>query len=96
MELYKKETLHRDVSIDNILLGKKADGPEPPPGFCGVLIDLHMAIKVGRNTAKHSADWRSVSVDVSVSATRFTDNSPGILHVSVNRSTSKQRFEQWL
>ncbi|KAJ2928389.1 hypothetical protein H1R20_g8696, partial [Candolleomyces eurysporus] len=61
MELYMKGTLHRDVSIDNILLGKKGDGSEPPPGFYGVLIDLHMAIKVGRDTVKRSADWRSGS-----------------------------------
>jgi serine/threonine protein kinase len=57
MELYMKGILHRDVSIANILLGKKGDGSEPPPGFCGVLIDLHMAIKVGRDIAERSADW---------------------------------------
>ena len=54
MELYREGTLHRDVSIYNVLLGKPGAGP----GYRGILIDLDMAIR--RNEA-NLADWRVVS-----------------------------------
>ncbi|RXW17451.1 hypothetical protein EST38_g8398 [Candolleomyces aberdarensis] len=51
MELYKEGTLHRDVSIYNVLLGK----PDAEPGYRGILIDLDMAIRRNRGS---STDWR--------------------------------------
>ncbi|RXW15442.1 hypothetical protein EST38_g10417 [Candolleomyces aberdarensis] len=59
MNLYKTKRLHRDVTIHNVLLGKKADGSEPDPGYCGILIDLYMAIQSERKTL--SAEQRMAS-----------------------------------
>ncbi|KAJ2926456.1 hypothetical protein H1R20_g10630, partial [Candolleomyces eurysporus] len=50
MELYKKGTIHRDVSIHNVLLGK----PGAEPGSRGVLIDFDMAIHRDENAP---SDW---------------------------------------
>ncbi|KAJ2922033.1 hypothetical protein H1R20_g15067, partial [Candolleomyces eurysporus] len=61
MNLYLKKRLHRDVTIDNILLGKKADGSNPDPGYRGFLIDLYMAIKIGRDMNKLSSERRTGS-----------------------------------
>jgi hypothetical protein len=58
MELYMKKTLHRDISTDSIVLGRKGPDSEPQPGSCGMLIDLHMAIDVGR--LEPSKDWKVV------------------------------------
>ncbi|KAJ2936681.1 hypothetical protein H1R20_g420, partial [Candolleomyces eurysporus] len=51
MELYKEGTLHRDVSIYNVLLGK----PGAEPGYRGILIDFDMAT---RRDGGSSTDWR--------------------------------------
>ncbi|KAJ2928036.1 hypothetical protein H1R20_g9047, partial [Candolleomyces eurysporus] len=61
MNLYLKKKLHRDVTINNILLGKKSDGSNPDPGYRGFLIDLYMAIRIGRDTDKLSAERRTGS-----------------------------------
>ncbi|KAJ2912013.1 hypothetical protein MD484_g8401, partial [Candolleomyces efflorescens] len=50
MNLYKTKRLHRDITIHNILIGKKADGSDADPGYCGILIDLYMAIQSERRT----------------------------------------------
>ncbi|RXW20940.1 hypothetical protein EST38_g4923 [Candolleomyces aberdarensis] len=50
MELYNKGTIHRDVSIHNVLLGK----PGAEPGSRGVLIDFDMAIHRDENAPN---DW---------------------------------------
>ncbi|KAJ2914086.1 hypothetical protein MD484_g6319, partial [Candolleomyces efflorescens] len=61
MHLNSKSIVHRDVSINNIVLGRKDLDTLPEPGFWGVLIDLHMAIKSGRPSNEISIDWRTVS-----------------------------------
>ncbi|RXW23299.1 hypothetical protein EST38_g2556 [Candolleomyces aberdarensis] len=61
MNLYLKQILHRDVTINNIMLGKKADGSNPDPGYRGFLIDLYMAIKIRRDTDKLSSERRTGS-----------------------------------
>ncbi|KAJ2928037.1 hypothetical protein H1R20_g9046, partial [Candolleomyces eurysporus] len=53
-ELFKKGTLHRDVSIQNVVLGK----PEAEPGDRGVLIDLDMATRRGEDGFHPTTDWR--------------------------------------
>ncbi|KAF5341154.1 hypothetical protein D9611_006046 [Ephemerocybe angulata] len=66
LTLLKVGLLHQDVSIDNILLGEDA----APAGFCGILIDLEMAVHVTGPAARiidkhHQAGTRlyqSVSV----------------------------------
>lgn len=55
MELKTKEILHRDISLENIRLGRKGES-EPESGFCGVLIDLHMAIKICRDPSPLTGD----------------------------------------
>lgn len=63
--LYKLGILHRDVSLQNILLGKD----DAPVGWRGVLIDLDMAVwhaflaNVGEQAAITQADYRTVSVN---------------------------------
>jgi hypothetical protein len=53
-----RKTLHRDVALDNIMLGK----PNAPEGYRGVLMGLDMAILNKRNIEKYiSADWKTVS-----------------------------------
>ncbi|RXW13102.1 hypothetical protein EST38_g12751 [Candolleomyces aberdarensis] len=52
--LFKKGILHRDVSIQNVVLGK----PEAEPGDCGVLIDLDMATRRGEDGFHPHTDWR--------------------------------------
>ncbi|RXW17455.1 hypothetical protein EST38_g8396 [Candolleomyces aberdarensis] len=57
MELYsEKGTLHRDISVYNILLGKT--GAEP--GYRGVLIDFDMAIHYGLETSNKPENWQIV------------------------------------
>ncbi|CAA7267330.1 unnamed protein product [Cyclocybe aegerita] len=41
--LWNRDILHRDVSLNNVLLGK----PNAPAGQRGILIDLDMAVKLG-------------------------------------------------
>ena len=53
-----RKTLHRDIALDNIMLGK----PNAPKGYRGILIGLDMAILNKRDAAKAtSADWKTVS-----------------------------------
>jgi hypothetical protein len=52
-----KKTLHRDITLDNILLGK----PGAQPGQRGMLMGLDMAILIKRNVAKACKDWKTVS-----------------------------------
>ncbi|KAJ2928390.1 hypothetical protein H1R20_g8695, partial [Candolleomyces eurysporus] len=54
MTLVKKGTLHRDVSIRNVVLGK----PGAEPGNRGILIDFDMAIHYEAGSANSPADWR--------------------------------------
>ena len=57
MELYcKKGTLHRDISIYNILLGKTG----ADPGYRGVLIDFDMAVHYGLEASKKPENWKIV------------------------------------
>jgi serine/threonine protein kinase len=56
MEMYKKGTLHRDISILNVLLGK----PGAEPGFRGVLIDFDVATHRAVKTIRPE-DWLIVS-----------------------------------
>ena len=53
----KKGTLHRDVSIQNVLLGK----PGAEPGDRGILIDFDIAIRYGADGIYPSADVQIVS-----------------------------------
>ncbi|RXW13914.1 hypothetical protein EST38_g11942 [Candolleomyces aberdarensis] len=52
MEMYNKGTLHRDVSIHNVLFGKA--GAEP--GLRGILIDFDVATRRGVETIRPE-DW---------------------------------------
>ncbi|RXW23320.1 hypothetical protein EST38_g2543 [Candolleomyces aberdarensis] len=61
MKLFAKDILHRDISMDNVLLGRKENKLEAKPGYWGVLNDLHMAIKVDRDTKQVSIEWRTGS-----------------------------------
>jgi len=54
--LWKKGILHRDISINNILLGN--EGAEP--GNRGLVIDLDMGIWIDRTTSLAGADFRTV------------------------------------
>jgi serine/threonine protein kinase len=54
--LWKKGILHRDISINNILLGKE----DAEPGNRGLVIDLDMAIWIDRTTSLAGADFRTV------------------------------------
>lgn len=55
--LWLKGILHRDVSIDNILLGCEG----APEGYRGILIDLDMAIKISP-TRRQLGRFRTVSI----------------------------------
>ncbi|RXW17157.1 hypothetical protein EST38_g8693 [Candolleomyces aberdarensis] len=56
-ELYLKKTLHRDITLDNILLGRR----DAQPGNKGLLMGLDMAIFNKRNAVKTSADWKTTT-----------------------------------
>ncbi|KAJ2926468.1 hypothetical protein H1R20_g10623, partial [Candolleomyces eurysporus] len=56
-ELYLKGTLHQDITLNNILLGK----PDAQRGNQGILMGLDMAIVNKRNVAKTSTDWKTTS-----------------------------------
>ncbi|KAJ2911438.1 hypothetical protein MD484_g8976, partial [Candolleomyces efflorescens] len=51
--MYKKGTLHRDISLYNILLGK----PETAPGYRGILIDFDMAIHYSLEGSNTPENW---------------------------------------
>ncbi|KAJ2914986.1 hypothetical protein MD484_g5414, partial [Candolleomyces efflorescens] len=53
-ELFKRGTLHRDVSCANVLLGI----PGAKPGERGILIDLDMATRLGKSGFHPAVDWR--------------------------------------
>lgn len=53
--LWRKNILHRDISINNILLGN--EGAEP--GNRGLLIDLDMGIWIDRTSSLAGADFRT-------------------------------------
>lgn len=55
--LWNTNILHRDVSINNILIGV----PGAEEGWRGILIDLDMAIWLDRTTSLAEADFRTVS-----------------------------------
>lgn len=59
-ELLRRGTLHRDVSVHNILLGK----PGAEPSGRGVLIDLDLAIRHIADGQNHRLDWRIVSTPI--------------------------------
>ncbi|RXW12605.1 hypothetical protein EST38_g13249 [Candolleomyces aberdarensis] len=59
MKLFGKDILHRDISMDTILLGRRAVNLEPRQGDCGLLSGLDMAIKVYRDTKDVSIEWRT-------------------------------------
>ena len=52
--MYKKGILHRDISLNNVLLGK----PGAKPGSRGALIDFDAATHLGAETPE---DWIIVS-----------------------------------
>ena len=54
--LWKKGILHRDISINNILLGNEG----AKPGNRGLVIDLDMGIWINRTTSLAGADFRTV------------------------------------
>ncbi|KAF6760783.1 hypothetical protein DFP72DRAFT_792537, partial [Ephemerocybe angulata] len=54
-ELFKHEILHRDISLNNILLGN----PGAVEGLRGILIDLDMAIWTYRSSNEMSPDKRT-------------------------------------
>ncbi|KAJ2912838.1 hypothetical protein MD484_g7575, partial [Candolleomyces efflorescens] len=53
-ELFKRGSLHRDVSIDNVVLGE----PGAEVGDLGVLIDLDMATRRGEDGCHPPANWQ--------------------------------------
>ena len=55
--LWGASILHRDVSVNNVLIGK----PNAEFGNRGVLIDLDMAILLARTESLASVDFRTVS-----------------------------------
>ncbi|KAJ2914098.1 hypothetical protein MD484_g6311, partial [Candolleomyces efflorescens] len=59
MKLFGKDILHRDITMESILLGIKGNDGKPEKGNWGVLSNLHMAIKVDRDTKKVSMEWRT-------------------------------------
>ncbi|TFK21327.1 hypothetical protein FA15DRAFT_598056, partial [Coprinopsis marcescibilis] len=54
-ELFKAGVLHRDISKNNILLGR----PDAEPGWRGVLIDMDMSIFVDLAKRDNAADFRT-------------------------------------
>ena len=67
----KKRTLHRDVSIHNVLFGK----PGAEPGFRGVLIDFDVATHRGVETIRPE-DWLIVSTAAPSSMCVYLMNIP--------------------
>ncbi|KAJ2912839.1 hypothetical protein MD484_g7574, partial [Candolleomyces efflorescens] len=61
MNLFLKNRLHRDITIHNILLGKKVDGSRADPGYRGFLIDLYMTIHIKRDINLLSSERRTGS-----------------------------------
>ena len=55
--LWDNGILHRDISVNNILVGQ----PNAKPGNRGVLIDLDMAIRLDRTDTLATVDFRTVS-----------------------------------
>jgi len=55
--LWNKDILHRDVSINNILMGTS----KARVGNRGLLIDLDMAVLLSREGSLAGADFRTVS-----------------------------------
>lgn len=55
--LYKKGILHRDISVNNVLIGK----PGAPIPNRGVIIDLDMAIELDRTNSLFDVDFKTVS-----------------------------------
>ncbi|KAF8971790.1 hypothetical protein BDZ97DRAFT_1785143 [Flammula alnicola] len=53
--LWNEHILHRDVSINNILIGQ----PGSTAGYRGILIDLDMAILIDRKDSLKEADFRT-------------------------------------
>jgi hypothetical protein len=78
MNLYKKGTLHRDVSIHNVLFGK----PAAKPGCRGVLIDLDMAIRYLTDGSNQTVNCRIVSSSVNsyldCRLTRYPTGNPSL------------------
>jgi serine/threonine protein kinase len=69
--MYKKGTLHRDISILNVLLGK----PGAEPGFRGVLIDFDVATHRNVETIGPE-DWLIVSAAASSSMSDYLSDLP--------------------
>ncbi|KAJ2915001.1 hypothetical protein MD484_g5405, partial [Candolleomyces efflorescens] len=67
-ELVKKGTLHRDVSTQNILLGK----PGAEPGDRGVLIDFDLATHSRGDEASPLADW-AIKFDEGIAALEMAE-----------------------
>jgi hypothetical protein len=59
MKLYLKDMVHRNISMENIVLGRKVNN-KVAQGHCGALIDLHLVIEVARDTNTISVDLRTV------------------------------------
>ncbi|KAJ2912010.1 hypothetical protein MD484_g8405, partial [Candolleomyces efflorescens] len=53
-EIFKKGSLHRDVSIQNVVLGK----PGAEEGEMGILIDFDMATRRGEDGCHPPANWQ--------------------------------------
>ncbi|KAF8652263.1 hypothetical protein AX16_004479 [Volvariella volvacea WC 439] len=54
-ELWAAEILHRDISVNNILLGPE----DAEPGFRGIVIDLDLAISTTRQDSLAAVDFRT-------------------------------------
>ena len=54
--LYERGILHRDISVNNLLIGKLGD---PAPNR-GVIIDLDMAIELDRASSLFEVDFKTV------------------------------------
>lgn len=75
-----REVLHRDVSQNNILLGR--DGA--PVGQRGVLVDFDMAVHGERPLGQSPGDFKAVSSIISVSIDLVLIKSTGYPLVHVN------------
>ncbi|EDR03779.1 uncharacterized protein LACBIDRAFT_306822 [Laccaria bicolor S238N-H82] len=74
--LWNAEILHRDVSINNILMGKK----DAPVGNRGVIIDLDMAILLNREGSLAGVDFRTgTRAFQSMMVLRSQTNKPGVI-----------------
>ena len=61
--LWEAGILHRDVSINNVLIGRS----NAEAGNRGVLIDLDMAIRLNRTESLAGVDFRTVCPGISLS-----------------------------